>query len=282
MDWFWSSGFWRRFWFHGFVGLGEPRSTQPAGSLPNSISLAHSGACPFSRPPPSEASPCSSLPSPPGLCQSLLLPASPNKQTLNTHTWAGVCEPDFHVWKWGTQPTPHRCYSGHQLLEWWWNGTRFKVLPVLSPQMHDSLQLQKEGIYSVSSKHPISLDSSQWNSETQRTGHGWDLGPQGPTPALPGVATCSRWDTGAPYSFRCFSNQDAWSWLVVTTIRGFCVQGPGFPMSWNPQSCPERTQMSMASTLKNIGWSTYRFLSKLKILWLEIRDTSWTMKMRND
>ena len=70
-------------------------------------------------------------------------------------------------------------------------------------------------------------------------------------------------------------------WLTLR-LGGFCVQGPGFPMSWNPQSCPERTQMSMASMLKNIGWSTSRFLSKLKILWLEIRDTSWTMKMRND
>lgn len=170
----------------------------------------------------------------------------------DAHARAGVCEPDVHVWNWGTQPTRHRYYSGHQLLEWWWYGMRFKVFPVLSPQMHDSLQLQKEGISSVISKHPTSLDSSQWKSESQRTGHGRDLGPQGPTPALPGVATCSRWDTGPPYSFWCFSNQDAWSCLVVTMIRGFCVRGPGFPMSWNPQSYLERTQMSVTSLLKNI------------------------------
>lgn len=86
MDQFWSSDFCGQFWFHGFVELGEPRSAQPAGSLPDSTSLAQAGAIPFSLLPPNDASLCSSLPSPPGLCQSLLFPTSPNKQTLNTHT----------------------------------------------------------------------------------------------------------------------------------------------------------------------------------------------------
>lgn len=196
-------GFCGQFWFHGFVELGEPRRRIASGFPPDSTSWPKPEQFLFSLLPPNDASLCSSLPSPPGLCQSLLFPASPNKQTLNTHTQMHMPGLEFvspvFTCEIGapSPPSPVLFWApvaGVMIQD------EIQSVPSVVPQIviHSSYRKRHFFSYKAKTLFPLIVVSETVKPEGQDMGGIWAPRVH---PALPGVATCSTWDTGPPYSF---------------------------------------------------------------------------------
>ena len=175
-----------------------------------------------------------------------------HKQTSNTHTQMHghglqFVSPMFTYGEWYELPIPRQHYSVCQLLEWW----------MIQSEIQSAASIVPRGARFTMSIHPISLDNSQGNSKSWRTGHGWGLELPEPQSQL-----CSHWLCAPGGTLALLALFDAsqtrmlgavWlsQWLGDSVFGGQDATCSKIHLDHRPWT--DGPEMSMASLLQNVG-----------------------------